>query len=524
MLNVEFNQLTTLAGNKYKVLVCLLSKEFLQKTTSCDEKQNRSSLSIAVQDFNFSAKLNEGCIVSSDNKDQFSYTVVYGLGSENNFDPLTIEKTGKNLFDFLCKLKVKNATIIVNTEIKSDLLVDCSYEFHYKDLQHIATRLAFGMQVASYRYTKYLTGEKLAKALPSLTDVNFIVSDSMIAEENYQKKKLILDNMNFLRDLVYTPANELNPDSYSKLCIDLLKPLGIEVKIYGLKDLQKMKMNALIAVGQASVTEPRLIVMEWRGADNSAKPVAFVGKGVTYDSGGLSIKPSSCMDTMFVDMAGSGVVVALLKLLAERKAKVNAVGVIGVVENVIAGNAQRPGDIVVSRSGQTIEVKNTDAEGRMVLADALHYTQEIYQPQLMIDLATLTGAMCVALDSAYAGMFTRNEALSKELIGAGKKVNEEVWQMPLAALGESYDKKIDSAVADVANSVSIDRNGGAITAAQFLQRFTNSHPKWAHLDIAATAWLDHNGVFGRSGATGFGLRLLNQLIVDYYEDKPVNNN
>jgi leucyl aminopeptidase len=276
-------------------------------------------------------------------------------------------------------------------------------------------------------------------------------------------------------------------------------------------------MNALLAVGQGSARPPRVVVMEWRGAKPAAekfkdRPLAFIGKGVTFDTGGISIKPAAGMADMKWDMAGSAVVIGLMRLLAARKARVNAVGVVGLVENMPSGTAQRPGDIVTSMSGQTIEVLNTDAEGRLVLADALWYCQDRYKPRLMIDLATLTGAVIVALGHHRAGLFSNNDELADRLIDAGKAVGEQVWRLPLA---DSYDREIDSDAADVKN-IGSGRAGGSIIGAQFLQRFVNDVP-WAHLDIAGTAWSTKDAPTVPKGATAFGVRILDRLISQYYE-------
>jgi leucyl aminopeptidase len=280
--------------------------------------------------------------------------------------------------------------------------------------------------------------------------------------------------------------------------------------------LRKLGMNALLGVAQGSAQPPRVVVMEWHGSpaagDNRRPPLAFIGKGVTFDTGGISIKPAAGMGDMKWDMAGSAVVIGLMQLLAARKANVNAVGVVGLVENMPSGTAQRPGDIVASMSGQTIEVLNTDAEGRLVLADALWYCQDRYKPRLMIDLATLTGAVVVALGHHRAGLFSNNDELANQLIAAGKVAGEEVWQLPL---DESYDHEIDSDAADVKN-IGSGRAAGSILGAQFLQRFVNDVP-WAHLDIAGMAWSSKDTATVPKGATAFGVRLLDQLVAQYYE-------
>jgi leucyl aminopeptidase len=279
--------------------------------------------------------------------------------------------------------------------------------------------------------------------------------------------------------------------------------------------MKKLGMGALLGVGQGSERESQLVVMRWQGAaDAKAKPVAFVGKGVTFDTGGISIKPAAGMEEMKWDMAGSGVVIGLMRALAARKAKVNAVGVVGLVENMPSGTAQRPGDIVTSMSGQTIEVLNTDAEGRLVLADALWYTQENFKPAFIVDLATLTGAIMIALGQHHAGMFANDDELSDRLTAAGRQTGELVWRMPLAP---AYDKLIDSPAADMKNIGG--RWGGSITAAQFLQRFIQKGTPWAHLDIAGMAWSDKDAPTVPKGATAFGVRLLDRLVADHYEEK-----
>jgi leucyl aminopeptidase len=272
-------------------------------------------------------------------------------------------------------------------------------------------------------------------------------------------------------------------------------------------------MGALLGVGQGSKHESQLVVMQWRGADAKQRPIAFVGKGVTFDTGGISIKPAQGMEDMKWDMAGAGTVIGLMKALAARKAKVNAVAVAGLVENMPSGTAQRPGDIVTSMSGQTIEVINTDAEGRLVLADALWYTQEQFKPQAVIDLATLTGAIIVALGTVHGGLYANDDGLAEQLTAAGKATGELLWRMPL---GESYDKLINSDAADMKNIGG--RNGGSITAAQFIQRFIKETP-WAHLDIAGMAWSDKDAPTVPKGATAFGVRLLDRLVADHYEER-----
>ena len=322
----------------------------------------------------------------------------------------------------------------------------------------------------------------------------------------------LIEGTNFTKDLVSEPGNILHPDEYAKRLAQL-KKVGLKVSIYDEKKLKKLGMNALLGVGQGSIRGSYLVTLEWKGLKSKKKPLAFVGKGVCFDTGGISLKPAKFMEDMTYDMAGSAVVVGLMKNLALRKAKINAVGVVGLVENMPGGNAQRPGDIVKSYSGKTIEILNTDAEGRLVLADALTYTEKKYKPEFIIDLATLTGAIIVSLGSEYAGLFSNNDKLSKQIFNSGNKVDEKVWRMPLH---KNYDKLINSKNADMQN-INYIGGAGSTTAAQFLQRFILNKTPWAHLDIAGMAFSKYGGALNSGGATGFGVRLLNQLIEDYYE-------
>jgi len=330
---------------------------------------------------------------------------------------------------------------------------------------------------------------------------------------NLQQKKFraIEIGTNYARDLVSEPPNVLYPKEYVNRLLKL-KKIGIKVTVYNELKLKKLGMNSLLGVGRGSHKESFLVTLEWKGNKNKNSPLSFVGKGVCFDTGGISLKPAKFMEEMKYDMAGSAVVAGLIQSLALRKAKVNAVGVVGLVENMPGGNAQRPGDIVKAYNGKTIEVLNTDAEGRLVLADALSFTEKKFKPKFIIDLATLTGAIIVSLGEEYAGLFSNNDDLSNKLLESGSKVNEKVWRLPLH---ENYDKLINSTIADIQN-INYSGGAGSITAAQFLQRFIEKTP-WAHLDIAGMAFSKKAANLNPGGATGFGVRLLNQLIEDYYE-------
>ncbi len=370
---------------------------------------------------------------------------------------------------------------------------------------------AFGALLRSYRFDKYKTKEQESDK-PKLKKLTIHLEDKAAAKKAFRPLEAIAKGCFKTRDLVSEPANIIYPKSFVAVAKKLSQQ-GLKVSVLGLKEMEKLGMGSLIGVAQGSVREPQLLVLEWNGAaDEEAAPVAVCGKGVTFDTGGISIKPAPGMEDMKWDMGGAGVVVGLMEALARRKAKVNVVGLCGLVENMPDGNAQRPGDIVTSASGQTIEVLNTDAEGRLVLADVLWYAQEEYKPKAIIDLATLTGAIIVALGKEHAGLFSNDDELSEQLTTAGGEVGEKLWRMPL---GEAYDRMLDSDAADMKNIG--NRFGGSITAAQFLQRFVNEGTPWAHLDIAGVTWLDKPVPTAAKGASSFGVRLLDHYIAVNHE-------
>ncbi len=364
-----------------------------------------------------------------------------------------------------------------------------------------------GMKLKSYQFDKYKT-----KKETRVITINLVGIKNKPSAQNRLKFQSLEEGTFYARDLVSEPGNILHPDEYAKR-INALRKFGLKISIYDEKKLKKLGMNALLGVGQGSIRGSYLVTMEWNGLKNNTKPLAFVGKGVCFDTGGISLKPAKFMEDMTYDMAGSAVVVGLMKNLALRKAKVNAVGVVGLVENMPGGNAQRPGDIVKSYSGKTIEILNTDAEGRLVLADALTFTEKKFKPKFIVDLATLTGAIIVSLGSEYAGLFSNDDKLSKQIIDAGENVEEKVWRMPLH---KNFDKLINSKNADMQN-INYVGGAGSTTAAQFLQRFILNNTPWAHLDIAGMAFSKYGGALNSGGATGYGVRLLNKLIEENYE-------
>jgi leucyl aminopeptidase len=387
-----------------------------------------------------------------------------------------------------------------------------------------AAHLAFGARLRAYRFDKYRTTQKDDEKA-KLAKLTLHVADAAKATAAYARLAAIAEGVELTRDLVTEPANVLFPASFAERAEEL-KKLGVKVEVFDKKDLEKLGFGSLLSVSWGSAREPRMVVMQWFGASGTQTaegkktkkpkdPIAFIGKGVTFDTGGISIKPAAGMEDMKWDMAGAGTVVGLMAALAGRRAPVDAVGLIGLVENMPSGTAVRPGDVVKSYSGQTIEILNTDAEGRLVLADVLYYAQERFAPRYMIDLATLTGAIIVGLGHENAGLFSNDDELAAKLIAAAQSTGEHVWRMPLAPPGESYDKNLNSPIADVQN-IGGGRAGGSITAAQFLQRFVNGKP-WAHLDIAGMAWASKDSSTTPKGATAFGVRLLDKLVQDNFE-------
>ena len=411
---------------------------------------------------------------------------------QKNIKNFEAENLGATFYNNLKNLKIND--FIVNTDhLPTNLRNFVGYFLH-------------GLKLKSYMFDKYKTKK-------NKTELNFYIFGKKTPTKFEQIKfKSIEEGTFYTRDLVSEPGNVLHPDEYAKR-INSLKKFGLKISVYDDKKLKQLGMNTLLGVGQGSIRGSYLVTMEWNGLRDKSKPLAFVGKGVCFDTGGISLKPAKFMEDMTYDMAGSAVVVGLMKSLALRRAKINAVGVVGLVENMPGGNAQRPCDIVKSYSGKTVEILNTDAEGRLVLADALTYTEKKFKPKFIVDLATLTGAIIVSLGSEYAGLFSNDDKLSKQLIDAGESVEEKVWRM---TLNKNFDKLIDSKNADMQN-INYVGGAGSTTAAQFLQRFILNKTPWAHLDIAGMAFSKYGGALNSGGATGYGVRLLNKLIEDNYE-------
>lgn len=429
--------------------------------------------------------------------------VIVNLGIGAQLTAGKIRTVGGKLAATLNALKAKEVDICIETKNKLALAQD-----------ELAINLLIGIKLRNYTFNKHFVAKKAEHTL-HLEKVNILINSPDDVKEAFCAQDSIIEGTLFTRQLVAEPANYLYPESFAARCKEL-SALGVGVTVLEPAKLKELGMGALLAVGQGSDLESRVVVMEWKGNQSNPKdaPIAFVGKGVTFDTGGINLKPSNGIADMKYDMGGAGVVTGLIKAIALRKANVNVIGVIGLVENMPSGKAQRPSDVVVSMSGQTIEVDNTDAEGRLVLADAMWYVQKMHKPKMLIDLATLTGAVSVALGDGYAGLFSNSDKLSEQLTKAGNKVGEELWRLPM---GEHYDKQIDSEIADIKNVGQAHRGGGSITAAQFLKRFIEDGLDWAHLDIAGMTWTKIGTDVCPKGATGFGVRLLNQFLQDNCE-------
>jgi len=426
---------------------------------------------------------------------RYERVVVFGLGKPGTIKSQEVEYLGGAIAGTLQALKAPQAAIAVEID----------GEFGARGMA--AALLASGAMLRVYSFSQYKSKKPESVVLESLA---LHCADAAAARKSFAGLEAVAEGVHLARDLVNEPANVLYPEEFARRAKALAKE-GVKIEILTPSQMKRLGMAALLGVAQGSDHEARMVVMRWDGGRKGEKPVAFIGKGVTFDTGGISIKPAAGMEDMKGDMGGAACVTGLMLALAKRKAKVNAIGAIGLVENMPDGKAQRPGDVVKSMSGQTIAVLNTDAEGRLVLADVLWYIQDRFKPKFMIDLATLTGAIMVALGKEHAGLFSNNDELAQRLSDAGYATAEKVWRMPLAP---EYDKIIDHDVADVKNTGG--RNAGAITAAQFLQRFVNNVP-WAHLDVAGTAMDALKSPINQSWGSGWGVRLLNRLVADHYE-------
>jgi leucyl aminopeptidase len=488
----------TLPGEGTLILGVFEDQKLTGIAAEADQKCH-GALSRAIIAKEFKGKADASLRLTAPTDLRLSEIILIGLGKEKDVTPLDCEEFGGKIAIALEYCKDKTAFVCLPLPSTKELDPDTG-------LAHVA----YGALLRRWKFDKYQTKEKDHNKC-ALTAIHFLADTPKVAKAAYAPLAQVAEGVFLTRHVVSEPPNVIYPESLAKTAKEL-ESLGVNVEILSEKDMHKLGMNALLGVGQGSVRDSQLVVLSWNGGAKDQAPLAIVGKGVTFDTGGISIKPAQDMDAMKYDMAGSGVVLGLMRALAGRKAKANVVGIMGLAENMPSGSAQRPGDIVKSMSGQTIEVLNTDAEGRLVLADALWYAQDRFKPQAIVDLATLTGAILVALGSEYAGIFSNNDDLANRLTEAGKATGENLWRLPM---GKAYDKDIDSDVADVKN-IGSGRGAGSITAAQFLQRFVNDVP-WAHLDIAGTAWDKKGRSLSAKGATAFGVRLLNHWIQTHYE-------
>ncbi|OUX53514.1 MAG: leucyl aminopeptidase [Pelagibacteraceae bacterium TMED287] len=487
-MSLKINYINTLNKSaKNKAIFLTMDSNISDFKGIFDEKINKK-----IVTFLKNIKKNNKNKIFSINQD-FDQKIIIILLSRKN-DLFESEKIGAQFYDYIKNNHINDVVVLGSSFISVEPNLNFDSFLH-------------GAELKSYEFNIYKS-DKVKKII----SFNVLVNKNNSVMQTRKKLNALLNGVNFTKDLVSEPGNILHPDEYAKRIMGL-KKLGLKITVYDEKKLKKMGCNALLGVGQGSIRGSYLVTMEWNGKKSKSKPLAFVGKGVCFDTGGISLKPAKFMEDMTYDMAGSAVVVGLMKNFALRKAKINAVGVVGLVENMPGGNAQRPGDIVKSYSGKTIEVLNTDAEGRLVLADAITFTEKKFKPSFIVDLATLTGAIIVSLGSEYAGLFSNNDKLSKQIYDAGQKVREKVWRLPLH---KNFDKLMNSKNADMQN-INYVGGAGSITAAQFLQRFILNKTPWVHLDIAGMAFSKYGGALNSGGATGYGVRLLNKLVEDNYE-------
>ena len=497
------------------LVVGVLEGGKLSPSAQALDKKTGRCLSRAIKASRFIGKSAQSLTVMAPEGTRLDRVLLVGFGKPGHADALSLQKLGGAIYSALGNSGSKTATVAIDLLDKAKL-----------SPAETAVAVAEGARLRAYRFDGYRTknnNNNNDNGKPTLATLTLRCRGSAKAKADFRTRDKVIQGVFMTRDLVTEPPNVLYPATLANRCRELTK-LGVKVEILGEAQMKRLGMGALLGVGQGSARESKLVSMQWKGLKGSAsrkgpeakayQPVCFVGKGVTFDTGGISLKPANGMEEMKYDMGGSGVVIGLMKALAGRTAKVNAIGVIALAENMPGANAQRPSDIVTSMSGQTIEVLNTDAEGRLVLADALHYANDRFKPRFLVDLATLTGAIIVSLGNEYAGLFSDNDKLAKQLIEAGETVGERIWRMPL---GEEYDKMLKSDVADMKN-ISGGRGAGSITAAQFLKRFVGRTP-WAHLDIAGVTWAKKDLAVAPKGATAFGVRLLDRLVADHYEKK-----
>lgn len=499
-MEINFKPLSNTLDSRMNVFLMSDELKLSSILNEINAENNDVFSKILSKDNLFKGKLNSTSSSFALPRDGKIITFV-GIGDVNKIARKQLNTIGASIATKLNGMKVDMASIYIEESIFQQKI----------NIKDAALYIAEGLKLRNYKFNKYYVDKKKEHEL-SLKTINIIVNNSEEITQAFRKYNSIVNSVNFTRDLVSEPGNVLYPESFANRCLEM-RDSGLIVKVLNENEMKSLGMGSLLAVGQGSANPPRMAVLEWWGDSNGEKvpPIAVIGKGVTFDTGGINLKSSTHIAEMKYDMTGAAVVAGLMKTLAEQKVPKNVVGLLGLVENMPSGSAQRPSDVVTSMSGQTIEVENTDAEGRMVLADVMWYAQTTYNCSTIIDLATLTGAIGVALGDEFAGLFSNNDELANDLLESGKEVNELLWRMPLS---EHYDNRINSEIADIRNTGKFS-GAGATTAAQFLQRFliNKSSTKWAHLDIAGVSWTSNGELTnGLKGATGFGIRLLEHYI------------
>lgn len=456
--------------------------KFSQTTTKFD-KETKGLISKSIKNSNFKGKIGNTLLIHSEK------LLLIGLGNPNELDRLNLNKIGGIIGKTIEKAKIKTSLLYLD-----NLNDEKNFE------------ISFGAKLKTYKFDKYITKDKKENE----TSIYIHSENPTKSQKDFLNTNAIIDGIITTRNLATEPSNILTTTEFANITKKLSK-LGIKIEIIDEKELKKMGANLILAVGQGSKYPSYIAVMKYTGNKKSKNTIALVGKGLCFDSGGISLKPSAHMDEMKTDMTGAATILGIMEMLAKQKSKNNVIGIIGIAENMPDGNSYKPGDIIKSLSGQTVEILNTDAEGRLVLADCITYAKNKFKPDLIIDFATLTGAIMIALGEYKAGLFSNSDKLAKQLFEAGEKSNDELWQFPLS---KKYNKMLSSPVADMANISHPDRLAGSITAAEFLHNFANETP-WAHIDIAGTSWISSETEISPKGATGFGVRLIYEFLKNY---------
>jgi leucyl aminopeptidase len=509
-MNIDFKFTDTHTSGADTAVFAVFQDSRLSSSAERFDKESDGLISDTLsRQKKFTGKAQQILSINAPKDSAYRHFVLVGMGEADKLCALCYENTGGNLFPILKSQDAESAALFIDDESTREKIKTGAAAAH----------MAAGITLRSYSFDKYKKNDDdNSLSLSDIIGVTGSKDSAKEAEKDFVNLKASAEGTFWARDLMNEPPNFLYPESFAQKIKDEMKPLGVKVEIIDHKKMEKLGMGAAYAVGKGSERPPCMVIMHWDGAGKKGTeaPIAFVGKGITFDTGGISIKPSAGMDEMKMDMGGAAAVCGLMKALAARKAKANVISIVALAENMPSHNAYRPGDVIASLSGQTIEVLNTDAEGRLVLADALTYIQNTYDPEFVIDLATLTGAIIVALGMEYSGAFVNDDDMWSQIESASKSTGEKLWRMPL---DEAYRKQMDGNIADLNNLGNEGRFGGSCTAAAFLERFIDEDRKWAHLDIAGTmAWKKDKPTVPK-GPVGFGVRVLNKLVADHYEQK-----